>query len=600
MTGLYPLAKGWSLSHVTRDNQSPTDTHHHVSLESSFNKLHQNIPQQWPHSTTHPSLQQTGTSSSPEAVSNNPFLPCNPPPLILLLLQLTLSRALSRAGKSVLQIDTNPYYGGQSTAFYSLPELALWASRVNLGHEPGFSNAAVYHADDVDGKRGYTVSLSPHLVYWHSTLLRLLRNADMTDSFSWQAVGSWWVWLTDEEVGVPAIGSSGVTVAELGIKAARVASTVTGAAGRRKAGWNKGRRKETAKEEPTKPVSEAGEQPTTLRRIAGNFREVPCTLEDVVWSTDLTDRDRGHLGEFLRFIMKHDSDAPDDQKYREMFDANRNRTLFEFVSTTFPLPPSAITSLSSLTLLPTPPIAMTLEAAVPKLAVHFESLGNIPDVRSAAALTVAYGGSTELCQVFSRAAAVAGGVNVLGRGVKRVEKLETEAETTAEADVKRRLQVELDNDETVKVDWIIGEDNTKVESEPEPESESVSMARAAYVVAGELPALFEKKYKDETITPAAAVVMVPIAGDGLPVYLVVHSAVTGECPRGQCILHAFTATPGEAGYEAIEGSVKKLLDNQDGSLPLTFSNCSFNANGYGRTVTNPILTKVYDYEYTHF
>lgn len=401
----------------------------------------------------------------------------------------------------------------------------------------------------------------------------------MTDSFSWQAVGSWWVYLTDEDVAIPA-AASGITLGEVGVRAAKMVAAVTGGKKKKKGGWNKGRKKEAAAEEEATGTAatsgkEAEEKPTVLRRVGGNFREVPCTFEDVAWSVDLTDRDRGHLGEFLRFVMKHDSEEPADQKYRDIFRDNRTRTLYDFVSKNFPLPPSAITSLSSLTLLPTPVTKMPVATAVPRLATHFGSLGNIPDIRSAAALTIAYGGSAELCQVFSRAAAVAGGVNVLGRGIKNIQRPETAldvvpktlpavTETGAGEEVKRKLDVELDNGETIHVDWIIGEDETK--SSPEPSSEAVSIARAAYIISGSLSPIFEKKYKDESIIPAATVIMVPATGeDAKPVYIIARSAVTGECPRGQCLLYASTATSGKAGYEDIESAVRRLLENQIGA-----------------------------------
>lgn len=461
----------------------------------------------------------------------------------------------------------------------------------------------------MDGKRGYIISLSPHLVYWHSALLRLLRSADMTDSFSWQAVGSWWVWLTDEDVAIPAV-TSGITLGEVGVKAAKMVAAVTGAKKKKKGGWNKGRKKESAAEDEATGIAAvaaaAEEKPTTLRRVGGNFREVPCTFEDVAWSADLTDRDRGHLGEFLRFVMKHDSDEPADHKYRDIFQDNRTKTLHDFISKDFPLPPSAITSLSSLTLLPAPSTKMLVGAAVPRLATHFGSLGNIPDVRSAAALTIAYGGSAELCQVFSRAAAVAGGVNVLGRGIKSVQKSKTASdvvpktllEAEAEEEVKRQLDVELDNGETVHVDWIIGEDATKPSAESP--SGAVSIARAVYIISGPISPIFEKKYKDETIIPAATVLMVPATKeDARPVYIIVRSAVTGECPRGQCLLYVLTETSGKAGYGEIESAVQRLLDNQIGvQFPLTVSKPlqAAYANGLYRTPEDPLLASVYNYQ----
>lgn len=395
----------------------------------------------------------------------------------------------------------------------------------------------------------------------------------MTDSFSWQAVGSWWVWLTDEDVAVPA-AVSGITLGEVGVKAAKMVAAVTGAKKKgKKGGWNKGRKKEPSAGENSAgttetPGEEPEEKPTTLRRVGGSFREVPCTFEDVAWSADLTDRDRGHLGEFLRFVMKHDSDEPADQKYRDIFQDNRTKNLYEFISKNFPLPPSAITSLASLTLLPTSSTRIRVSVAIPKLATHFGSLGNIPDVRSAAALTIAYGGSAELCQVFSRAAAVAGGVNVLGRGIKSIQKSEAALDAASETspktgtgeESKRQLDVELDNGETVHVDWIILEDATKPML-----SDAISISRAAYIISGSLSSIFEKKYKDESIIPAATVLMVPAIREGAgPVYIVARSAVTGECPRGQCLLYGSTVTPGKAGYGDIDSAVRRLLENQTG------------------------------------
>lgn len=243
------------------------------------------------------------------------------------LIELTQPRALCRAGKTVLQLDKNSYYGGSAAGFYSLSEADAWAARVNTGDEVGVTNAVVVSnvGEGVGrgGGRGYTLSLAPHLVYWHSSVLGMLRRADLTDGFSWHAVGSWWVCLTEEEVAVPAMAAGvggSVGLAEVGIKAAKLAS----AAGKKRAGWNKGRKKEPAAE----AVLGGGEglvgvqatqadSGTTLRKV-GNFREVACTFEDVAWSKDLTDKDRGQLGEFLRFVMKHND--PTDQKYTQIFE----------------------------------------------------------------------------------------------------------------------------------------------------------------------------------------------------------------------------------------------------------------------------------------
>ncbi|KAG0643905.1 hypothetical protein HOY80DRAFT_1007179 [Tuber brumale] len=467
--------------------------------------------------------------------------------------QSLLAVALCRAGKTVLQLDKNSHYGGSAAAFYSLSEADAWAARVNNGDEVGITSAVVVSnaGEGLAGGsgRGYTLSLAPHLVYWHSNTLEMLRRADLTDGFSWYAVGSWWVCLTEEEVALPAVGTGAggmIGFAELGVKAAKLAST----AEKKRAGWNKGRKKESA----AKTALEGGETAvgemttrengeTTLRKV-DNFREVPCTYEDVAWSKDLTDRDRGQLGEFLRFVMKYND--PTDQKFTRIFEENRQTPLQTFLSATFPIPPFITTSISSLTLFPSAPSDITLEQALPRLAAHFTSLGKIPDVRSSAALTIAYGGSAELCQVLSRAAAIAGGINVLGRGVKSLC-------SNGKGDRNRKLEVQLKSGETVYADWAIGEASDLAKEVKTSGGKSVS--RGIYVIEAEISWLFERKYKDENITPAAAVIVVPGDDKRAPVHVVARSGVTGECPRGQCLLHAVT----ESSYEDMNAAVDKVL-----------------------------------------
>ncbi|PWW77088.1 hypothetical protein C7212DRAFT_357252 [Tuber magnatum] len=466
--------------------------------------------------------------------------------------QSLLAVALSRAGKTVLQLDKNPYYGSSAAAFYSLSEVDAWAAKVNSGDEVGVTNAVVVSNVGEGGGcgsgGGYTLSLAPHLVYWHSSVLEILRRAELTDGFSWHAVGSWWVYLTEEEVAVPrvAAGAGGVVgLAEVGVKAAKLAS----AAGKKRSGWNKGRKKESAAKSALggeasvgdKATQESGE--TTLRKV-NNFREVPCTFEDVAWSKDLTDKDRGRLGEFLRFVMKYNDST--DQKCARIFQENRQTPLRTFLSATFPIPPFITTSISSLTLLPPAPSEITLEEALPRLATYFSSLGKIPDVRSSAALTIAYGGSAELCQVLSRAAAISGGINVLGRGVRSLC-------SNGGNNGNRKLEAQLRSGETIYADWAIGEASDLAKEVRS--SDTRSMSRGIYVIETELGWLFERKYKDENITPAAVVVVVPGGDDGAPVYIIARSGVTGECPRSQCLLYAVTESP----YGDMSAAIDKVL-----------------------------------------
>lgn len=150
-----------------------------------------------------------------------------------------------------------------------------------------------------------------------------------------------------------------------------------------------------------------------------------------------------------------------------------------------------------------------------------------------------YGGSAELCQVLSRAAAVAGGINILGRGIKQLSTHRGEGEG-------RRLEVQLETGEIACADWVIGESSDLARGVKTEVTEG-SLARGIYITEGEINWLFERKYATENISPASAVVVVP-GTEGVPIYIVARSAATGECPKGQCevlvpveIPHALTS-----------------------------------------------------------
>lgn len=220
--------------------------------------------------------------------------------------------------------------------------------------------------------------------------------------------------------------------------------------------------------------------------------------------------------------------------------------LSSFLSSEFPLPPSAIAGLHSLTLLPTPPEQTPLRAAVDALAAHVASVGRIPDIRSAAALTIAYGGSAELCQVWSRSAAVAGGLNVLARGVASARPSDSDP---------AKVAVTLTNGEAVTASWLLS-------AAPAPPASArgaaTTLAKGIYVVTDPLDMLFARKTDADRIVPNAAVLTFPAgslslaagAGGGgdrdgdrdgggtantnaAPVYVIAHSASTGECLQGE-------------------------------------------------------------------
>lgn len=427
-----------------------------------------------------------------------------------------------------------------------------------------FSHASCERRATIARPRSYTLTLAPHLVYWSSNLLELLRNVEMTTSFTWQAVGSWWIFLTDEDVAQRSSGGGGIggALVDAGVKAVKVGDTV-----RKKAGWNKGRKRESRDLTSDLPpeLQQTGDAPT-LRKLGGVLREVPCTFEDVAWSPDLQDRDRGYLGGLLRFISK--CSDPEDTKHHQLLAEHADTPLSEFLTTVYPLPPFTIASIHSLTLLPTPPEATPLRTALDALIRHVSSIGRIPDIRSAAALTIAYGGSSELCQVWSRGAAVAGGINVLSRGMTSI---------TPGDDGKHCIS--LSNGEVVTALWVL----TTATTATAAPSSITSLAKGIFVISAPLHALFTKKFADDRIPPNAAVLTFPSGSlktedqvcNKNPVYIIAHASATGECGPGEgtcpplaspsteltlpAVLYTSTLSPQPVGYVFSELAVRRVL-----------------------------------------
>ncbi|KAF8460038.1 hypothetical protein BDZ91DRAFT_785524 [Kalaharituber pfeilii] len=559
------------------------------------------------------------------------------------LKQSLLACALSRANKKVLQVDANTFYGSSETCFSHLREAEEWISLVSRhGFSPyaipnssldsnttatttslssrracplPFSHAKTWSKPGFlppekgyAAGRGYILTLSPTVMYWFDPLLNLLREVDMTGQFLWQAVGAWWVleeenWVQEEareeeemlkERGMA--GAVGDAVTGVGVRIAR--------AGMKKGGWNKGRKRDTAAStgdastaaatatgpgESSTPLQDSSSssplqpQPsststTSLRTIpptpSTNFilKETACTFEDIAWDPTLTNTHRTTLASFLRYIQSY-----------QVSDSTSVTTLHTLLTTTFPLPPRLRAHIHALTLLPTPPHSTPCSIAIPRLKRHLASLGRIPDARSAAGLFVGYGGSAEMCQVFSRGGAVAGAVNVLGRGVVRVH-----CPPFPSSEVqKRKWEVELESGEVVRVPWVVGgewdlPDPNFNQSSPSPLS--TAMARGVYIINHPLPALFNPKYPDERISPGGCIAAVfsPATLTNLsetadsspnPVYLHPRASSQGECPMGKSLIYASQLLPPpsgvadapawdgavETGYRALDDAVGRVL-----------------------------------------
>ncbi|RPB21362.1 hypothetical protein L211DRAFT_840790 [Terfezia boudieri ATCC MYA-4762] len=492
------------------------------------------------------------------------------------LKQSLLACALSRANKKVLQLDHNSYYGSSETCFAHLLECDEWVSQVNSSSSPPlpFSHARIWrdesHFPTSDGYkawRGYTLTLAPNVVYWHDRFLEVLRNAEMTGVFVWQAVGAWWVYEEERREEEKREGDGSSEAAVLGEVMAGAAVKIAKAGMKVKAGWNKGRAKKMVEEggsaapwtqvgvNSTAASSTTEMAPASIAASTTTLRTKPPAHEDIAWDPSLTDTHRTTLASFLRYLQSHSTTTPPPP----------STTLYGFLATAFPLPPRLISHIHALTLLPTSPSETLLSLALPRLSTHFSSLGKIPDARSASALLISYGGAGEMCQVFSRAAAVAGAVNALARGVTSLSPSPTE---------EGKWEATLSTNEKVTASWVVGGRWDLPSSAPSMDnvrSGMKKMARGIYIIDHPLEVLLNPKYADERITPGGCVLTVFEEKNGMPVYILAKASSPGECPTGKSLLYAGMLLSQETeveerseeiekAYLVLDNSVKKVLD----------------------------------------
>lgn len=145
-----------------------------------------------------------------------------------------------------------------------------------------------------------------------------------------------------------------------------------------------------------------------------------------------------------------------------------------------------------------------------------------------AAVYPKWGGLSEITQVACRAGAVGGGVYMLGTDVKDVKE---PSEGSSE-----EVFLDLTNGDSVKTRMLVRGAEHK-----ERADNSQRVSRLVAVIGSPMPMLFETSVEGAP-TPAVAVVACPAGSmqnhDGevsqYPVYLLAHSADSGECPVGQC------------------------------------------------------------------
>ncbi|KAF5865314.1 Rab proteins geranylgeranyltransferase componentA [Aspergillus alliaceus] len=274
---------------------------------------------------------------------------------------------------------------------------------------------------------------------------------------------------------------------------------------------------------------------------------VPSSREDVFADDIISVKSKRTLMRFLRHISK-----PQQESDSEPEEENLAMSLSEYLTAKFQVPAELHDPLLSLSLSPASPEQTPAEYAVPRIKRHLASIGVFgPGFGS---LLAKWGGGSELSQVGCRALAVGGGVYMLNSGVQSINCNGVEDSQDA------RVQLHLSNDETIKTKFVVGS-NWDLPGQGCPLCDKV--ARSINVVSASLESLFPVTAEGGPI-PVGAVVVFPgssldQADDLPPVYLLVHSSETGECPPGQSVVYGSVGIPGAQGQSLIEKAVHRLL-----------------------------------------
>ena len=351
----------------------------------------------------------------------------------------------------------------------------------NLEEETKDLSKDVTHAK-LGFSRAYSLSLSPQLIYTRSNLLPALVSSKVYRQLEFLAVGNWWIYSDHEAAEQGQTGS-------------------------------------------TAPSRES------LRRIPGG-------REDVFADKGIDLRSTRSLMKFLKL-------AADPEAHESILERWGSKPFPEFLEGQFSIPPRLQAPLLALTLSPNPPAETLTSYALPHIHRHLTSIGMFgPGFGS---VIPKWGGLAEIAQVACRAGAVGGGVYVLKRGFARHGNADQE---TSGRDTSLST-VRLQDGEDVQSHWIVGslwDLPSRAHPPPDDQIHSSYMARSITIVSGSLSQLFPLPAEGAP-PPAGAVVFFPsrtlelesedvmpprAKTESPPVYLMVHSSDTGECPAGQC------------------------------------------------------------------
>lgn len=267
------------------------------------------------------------------------------------------------------------------------------------------------------------------------------------------------------------------------------------------------------------------------------LQKIPSTREDVFADETLGPRDKRALMKFLRTVIMD-----------PLLEAepNQDNPVPSALTTLSAMPPLLAQPLLALSMSYDSPGTVRTKSVVSRIRRHIQSVGMFGP--GFGAVMPKYGGGAEIAQVACRASAVGGAVYVLGRGLAKVNEPSVQS-AEAEASAEAVVRLELSDGEEIKARYVVGwaEDFPTGYLEggaSKLDNDLVTVVHSISIVSSPLEHLFPQTAEMGPV-PAGAVVVYDgndhktTSGDDSfseagPVYMVIHSSESGECPRGQC------------------------------------------------------------------
>ncbi|KAK8067931.1 rab protein geranylgeranyltransferase component A [Apiospora saccharicola] len=286
---------------------------------------------------------------------------------------------------------------------------------------------------------------------------------------------------------------------------------------------------------------------------------IPSSREDVFSSQSIPARSKRSLMKFLKFVLEFDSD---DQK--PLWEDHADAPLTDFLTAQFKLEDGLKRYVVALTM------ALDGKASVrPGLAAinrHLTSLGTFGP--GFCAVYPKWGGLSEVAQVACRAGAVGGGIYMLDTGA-----------TPKSSDENEKASLGLSNDITVQANSIVSGQETTTGDQ--------AISRLVAVVKSPLNSLFQVLVEG---APTPTVAVVALQSTPSPIYALVHSSDTGECPVGQCVVYLTTMTTNGSKNELEQAltMLVKAVEGEESTSPCLYQLYYEQAIGDGKPTTEKL------------